>query len=290
MLLVNNLSKAYSGAPALRNVSLEVPTGAIFGLLGPNGAGKSTLLKLIMGFIFPDRGQIQCQAPPQRIGYLPERPSFPETTRVDDYLRTAASLAGLHGAAQRAAVEAALHTVGLGEMGGRRIRACSKGVRQRLALAQALLGDPPLLLLDEPAAGLDPESQVQMRTLLHALQQAGRTIILSTHQLGEVTLLCSHVAILSAGRVKRLGPLAQVLTSEPHVHITVSELPPALIEPLQALAPGVAIADHTITLTGPAISHKATVLRSLLDAGLDVCALTHQQANLEDIYLEAIRS
>ena len=235
MLLVNNLIKSYNNTPALRGVSLEVPTGAVFGLLGPNGAGKSTLLKLVMGFVTANSGQIQCQAPPQHIGYLPERPAFPETARVDDYLRTAASLAGIHGRRQKDTVAGALHTVGLSDMAGRRIRTCSKGMRQRLAVAQALIGDPALLLLDEPAAGLDPTGQIQMRNLILALQQAGRTVVLSTHQLNEVTQICSHVAILSAGRVTRIGALNSVLLAEPHVQIKVDTLTPELAVGLRDL-------------------------------------------------------
>ena len=294
MLLVNNVTKSYNETPALRGVSLEVPTGAVFGLLGPNGAGKSTLLKLVMGFIAANGGQIQCQASPQHIGYLPERPSFPETARVDDYLRTAASLAGLRGRAHRDAVAAVLHTVGLSDMAGRRIRTCSKGMRQRLAVAQALIGDPALLLLDEPAAGLDPAGQVQMRNLILSLQQAGKTVVLSTHQLNEVAQLCSHVAILSAGRVTRIGTLNSVLLAEPHVQIKVDahvlDAPHAdLLTALRGLAPDIAVEGNCITLVGAAIAHKTAVLRLLLDAGLDVQGLVQQQANLEEIYLEAIR-
>ena len=290
MLLVNNLIKSYNNTPALRGVSLEVPTGAVFGLLGPNGAGKSTLLKLVMGFVTANSGQIQCQAPPQHIGYLPERPAFPETARVDDYLRTAASLAGIHGRRQKDTVAGALHTVGLSDMAGRRIRTCSKGMRQRLAVAQALIGDPALLLLDEPAAGLDPTGQIQMRNLILALQQAGRTVVLSTHQLNEVTQICSHVAILSAGRVTRIGTLNSVLLAEPHVQIKVDTLTPELAVGLRDLAPGITVEDNRITLVGAAIEQKAAILRQLLDAGLDVQGLVQQQANLEEIYLEAIRS
>ena len=294
MLLVNNLIKSYNNTPALRGVSLEVPTGAVFGLLGPNGAGKFTLLKLVMGFIAANSGQIQCQAPPQHIGYLPERPAFPETARVDDYLRTAASLAGIHGRRQKDTVAGALHTVGLSDMAGRRIRTCSKGMRQRLAVAQALIGDPALLLLDEPAAGLDPTGQIQMRNLILALQQAGRTVVLSTHQLNEVTQICSHVAILSAGRVTRIGALNSVLLAEPHVQIKVDahllEPPHAdLLTALRSQAPDIAVEGNRITLVGAAIAHKTAVLRLLLDAGLDVQGLVQQQANLEEIYLEAIR-
>lgn len=295
MLLIKNLIKTYDNTPALRGVSLEAPTGAVFGLLGPNGAGKSTLLKLVMGFVTANSGLIQCQAPPQHIGYLPERPAFPETARVDDYLRTAASLAGLHGRRQREAVENVLHTVGLSDMAGRRIRTCSKGMRQRLAVAQALIGDPALLLLDEPAAGLDPGGQVQMRNLVMALQQAGKTVVLSTHQLNEVTQICTHVAILSAGRVTRVGALSSVLSTEPHVQIKVAgdalEIThPDLLAGLTNLSSGVSVSGACITLVGAAIEHKATVLRQLLDAGLDVQGLVQQQANLEEIYLEAIRS
>lgn len=290
MLHVDRLSKTYNGTPALRDVTLEVPTGAVYGLLGPNGAGKSTLIRLVMGFIFPDRGQVRCALPPPRIGYLPERPAFPEDSRLIDYLRVAANLAGHHGLPAERAVQEALAAVELTDMARKRIHTCSKGERQRLAVAQALLGNPDFLILDEPAAGLDPAGQVLMRRLIMALHEQGKTVLLSSHQLGDVARLCTHVAVLNGGLVKRQGSLDTVLAAGPQVHIVVDRLPAELASALATLVPGIVIDGPEISLRGEWVAYKATVLRHLLDAGADVQGLAQQQASLEDVYLEAIRA
>jgi ABC-2 type transport system ATP-binding protein len=290
LLHVDQLSKTYNGTTALRDVSLEVPTGAVYGLLGPNGAGKSTLIRLVMGFIFPDRGQVRCALPPPRIGYLPERPAFPEDSRLIEYLRVAAHLAGYHGLPAERAVQEALAAVELTDMARKRIHTCSKGERQRLAVAQALLGNPDFLILDEPAAGLDPAGQVLMRRLIMALHEQGKTVLLSSHQLGDVARLCTHVAVLNGGLVKRQGALDTVLAAGPQVHIVVDQLPAELVSTLAALVPGIAIEGLQISLHGEWVAHKAAVLRHLLDAGADVQGLAQQQASLEDVYLEAIRA
>lgn len=290
MLHVDRLSKTYNGTPALRDVTLEVPTGAVYGLLGPNGAGKSTLIRLVMGFIFPDRGQVRCALPPPRIGYLPERPAFPEDSRLIDYLRVAANLAGHHGLPAERAVQEALAAVELTDMARKRIHTCSKGERQRLAVAQALLGNPDFLILDEPAAGLDPAGQVLMRRLITALHEQGKTVLLSSHQLGDVARLCTHVAVLNGGLVKRQGSLDTVLAAGPQVHIVVDRLPAELASALATLVPGIVIDGPEISLRGEWVAYKATVLRHLLDAGADVQGLAQQQASLEDVYLEAIRA
>lgn len=290
MLQVTQLSKTYDGTAALRNVTLEVPTGAVYGLLGPNGAGKSTLIRLVMGFIFPDSGQVRCNLPPPRIGYVPERPAFPESSRAADYLRTAAHLAGLRSAGVGRAIEQALAAVELTGMADKRIRTCSKGERQRLAVAQALVANPDFLILDEPAAGLDPAGQVLMRNLILTLHEAGKTVLLSSHQLGDVARLCTHVAVLAHGLVKRQGPLGTVLAAGPQVHIVVDSLPERLVSELTALVPDIVIDQHQISLFGDTVSLKHAVLRHILDAEVDVQGLVQQQASLEDVYLEAIRS
>lgn len=290
MLQVDQLRKSYDGTEALRDVSLDVPTGAVYGLLGPNGAGKSTLIRLVMGFIYPDRGQVRCTLPPARIGYLPERPAFPESSRAHEYLLTAANLAGLRGTAANAAVQQALSAVELSEMARKRIHTLSKGERQRLAVAQALLGNPDFLILDEPAAGLDPAGQVLMRQLIVTLHEQGKTVLLSSHQLGDVARLCTHVAVLHGGLVKRQGPLDAVLAAGPQVHIVVDQLPAAVASALAALVPGIIIEGQQISLLGESVVHKTRVLRHILDADVDVQGLVQQQASLEDVYLEAIRS
>jgi ABC-2 type transport system ATP-binding protein len=175
---------------------------------------------------------------------------------------------------------------------------------QRLGLAQALLGDPPLILLDEPAQGLDPTGQKNMRDQILDLHQAGKTIILSSHRLDEVTRTCTHVGILRGGRLVLSGELETLLAArhaqpaapepavpdDPHqVSITTTDLPPALIATLSSLAPGITIAKRGITLSGGAVDHKAHILRLLLDAGVDIQELGRKQATLEEVYLEATR-
>lgn len=289
MLEVNQLTKTYGGTLALRDATLAVPTGAVYGLLGPNGAGKSTLMRLVMGFIFPDRGQIRRLVSPPRIGYLPERPAFPENSRAADYLRTAAHLNGLRSLAAERALWEALAAVELTDMARKRIRTCSKGERQRLAVAQSLVGNPDFLLLDEPAAGLDPAGQMLMRQLILTLHEQGKTILLSSHHLGDVARVCTHVAVLSDGLVKRQGPLDTVLAAGPQVHIVVDHLPADLAAALTMLAPGITISGQEISLLGEAAALKTAVLRRILDAEVEVQGLVQQQASLEDVYLEAIR-
>jgi len=283
MISICDVDKRYNSTPALDHLSLEVPPGTVFGLLGPNGAGKTTLLRLVMGFIFPDAGQIDRHAlPVARIGYLPERAFYPPRFTVRNYLTTLSKLAGVP-----PATAGLLAQVGLEAAGSRRLGACSRGMLQRVGLAQALLGDPGLLLLDEPAIGLDPAGQKFMREQILALHQAGKTVILSSHQLDEVTRVCTHVAVLGQGRLIRSGPLEAMLAERSRVVIATGPLPPAMLQELESQAPGVTVTAEQVVLSGPAIAHKAAVLRRLLDAGVDIRRLSEERVSLEEIYLEA---
>jgi ABC-2 type transport system ATP-binding protein len=288
MIRATGLTKHYGSTLALDQFSLEVPSGAVFGLLGPNGAGKTTFLRLVMGFVFPDAGEIdRGELIPSCIGYLPERAFYPSRFSVRAYLTTAGQLAGLRGDALRQAVERLLEQVGLDEVAGRRIGACSRGMLQRLGLAQVLIGDPPLLLLDEPVLGLDPTAQKFMREQIIALHQAGKTVLLSSHHLDEVTRVCTHIAVVSRGRLVRSGPLGVILAPRAQVTIWTDPLPSALASTLAALSPGITVEEGRVILAGDAVAHKAAVLYLLLDAGVDIRRLDEQQSTLEEIYLEA---
>lgn len=288
MIQVTNLTKRYDSTVALNGLSLTVPKAAIFCLLGPNGSGKSTLIKLIMGFIFPDGGEV-LNVPPH-IGYLPERIFFPSGSRIAEYLRTIGQLGGLTGKPLHEQVATTLQQVGLSEAAQWRIKACSKGMLQRLGLAQALLTDPPLLILDEPMGGLDPSWQHQLRNLIRKEHQKGKTILLSTHRLSDIAELCTHVGILSRGRLMRTGTLEEVLPVRPQLIITVSELPPALHSALRKRYPNIAIDHHHLTLNDDAILYKNEVLHLLMDGGVDIQQVEQQRATLEEIYLEVLRS
>jgi ABC-2 type transport system ATP-binding protein len=290
MIRFSEVTKRYGQSLALDRLTLPIPSGAVFGLLGPNGSGKSTLINLLMGFIFPDAGQIdRGELAPFQFGYVPERPSFPPRCPAEEYLSVAGRLGGMSDAILRDAVAMRLHQVGLGDVARKRVNQFSKGMLQRLALAQALLGNPAFLVLDEPMNGLDPVGQKQVRDLVKALHGEGRTILFSTHRLEDVVDVCTHVAILKRGRLVRAGALAEMLPSRTQVVMTVDRLTDAVRSALMSQYPSLVLNGNTITLNDGLVAQKTRVMRDLLDAGVDICQLTQSRATLEEIYWEAMR-
>ena len=291
MIRANQLSKRYGATVALDRLDLAVPPSAVFGLLGPNGSGKTTFIKLLLGLIFPDTGSIVSGVVAARqIGYLPERMALPPRSRIGEYLSLCAYLHGLRGATLDNAVKERLRQVGLDQVIGQRIGACSKGMLQRLGLAVALIGDPLLLVLDEPMEGLDPAWQVAVRELITQLRRDGKTILLSTHRLSDVAEVCDHVAILSHGQIKRAGALVDVLPLRERVVIEVDGVPELLAGDLAAFGTGVTRHGSQVLLDGPGVALKSDVLRLLLDAGADVRSLRQERLSLEEVYLEAMRA
>ncbi|NIV32176.1 MAG: ATP-binding cassette domain-containing protein [Anaerolineae bacterium] len=289
MLRAKSLTKYYKSTPALEQLELEVPEGTVFGILGPNGAGKTTFLRLVMGFVFPTSGTVNRGGlSPAGIGYLPERAFYPLQFSIRNYLNTQAKLVGLADSLRQDEVARLLQQVGLFRVADQRIGTCSRGMLQRLGLAQALLGDPDLLVLDEPALGLDPAGQVFMREQISALHQVGKTVLLSSHHLDEVTRICTHVAVLSRGRLVRTGALASMLAPRATVVIETGPLPAELASRLSERISGATITERKIVLEGDAVLRKAEVLRLLLDEGVDIRHLSEAHATLEEVFLEAI--
>lgn len=210
MVQIAHINKSFGPQQVLQDVTLSIPEGQVLGLLGPNGAGKSTLMKILIGLWKADSGTVQV---PERIGYLPENNPLYEEMYVTEYLQFMASLtaskaSGLTGEAgltakrsYSAAVNELIERVGLTPERHKHIRELSKGYRQRVGLAQALLGDPQLLILDEPTTGLDPNQLVEIRALIRELGKE-RTVILSTHIMQEVREMCDRVVILDHGQMK----------------------------------------------------------------------------------------
>lgn len=196
---------------ALKDVSFEVPAGEVTGLLGLNGAGKTTIMKLICGLLFADAGRVRVFGHPpsgaaakSKVGFLPELPYFPPQVRPAQALAYYGRLSGLGGARLNEAVDAAMRRTGLEPHAGKRVSEFSKGMLQRLGLAQALLHSPDLLILDEPVSGLDPLAIHDIRQLLSGLNAEGRTIFLSSHSISEVEKLCGRVLIMVRGRLERV--------------------------------------------------------------------------------------
>jgi ABC-2 type transport system ATP-binding protein len=181
-----------------------------------------------------------------------------------------------------------LEQVGLGQAASLAIGACSKGMLQRLALAQAVIGDPPFLLLDEPLGGLDPAWQKQLREMVKSLAHEGRTVLFSTHRLSEVADVCTRVGILKQGRLVRAGNLDEVLPLRSQVTIAVDVLSPEMHAHILGLSEGITIENNRIILSDGALACKREVMQILLQGGADIQNLSHERATLEEIYLEAM--
>lgn len=224
-LVTRGLTKSYrvghirqSLRPALVDLDLEVRRGEVLGYVGPNGSGKTTTLKLLTGLLRPDAGEVRVFGMPlesrewrHRVGYLPEHPYLYDYLTPAEYLDYAGRLFGLSAAARREKRRELLALVGLERSADLPMRRFSKGMLQRVGLAQALVNDPELLLLDEPMSGLDPLGRRLVRDLILELRRAGKTVLFSTHILSDAETLCDRVAVLRAGRLVRVGALGEML-------------------------------------------------------------------------------
>ena len=223
-VVIEHINKSFGAQQVLRDVTLSIPEGQVLGLLGPNGAGKSTLMKILIGLWRADSGSV---AVPERIGYLPENNPLYDEMYVAEYLEFMAGLTlnseALNGAANKrealnsAAINTLIERVGLTPERHKHIRELSKGYRQRVGLAQALLGNPQLLILDEPTTGLDPNQLVEIRALIRDLGKE-RTVILSTHIMQEVSAMCDRVVILDHGVIKADQPIDKINDLEELFH------------------------------------------------------------------------
>jgi ABC-2 type transport system ATP-binding protein len=239
VLEIEDLSKAYRVGhligrrrPAVQNLSLSVERGEIFGFLGPNGAGKTTTLKALTGLVRPDTGRIRILGHPHHerawryaVGFLPEHPYLYDYLTPLEYLDYVGRLFGMAPAARRERARALLEKVGLGRSAQLPLRRFSKGMVQRAGLAQALMNDPELVLLDEPMSGLDPLGRRLVRDIILELRERGKTVFFSTHILSDAETLCDRVALLREGRLVSMGRLDEILALDiTHVEVLVSGL------------------------------------------------------------------
>ena len=228
---------------AVRDLNLEVGAGQIYGLLGPNGSGKSTTLKIILGLVTPTRGEARIfgresdrVASRESVGFLPESPYFYKFLTGEETLGFYGKLCGLRGASLKKRVEEMLELVGLTSARKRRLAGYSKGMLQRIGLAQALIQEPALLVLDEPTAGVDPAGAREIRDLILTLKSRGITVLLSSHLLGQVQEICDRVGILANGVLVREGPLRELLGVENQTQFVVEGASPQLLDEIEKLA------------------------------------------------------
>ena len=281
---------------AVHDVSFEVRRGEIFGFLGPNGAGKTTTLKMLMGLIFPTRGRAEVLGMPvpsmaakRRLGYLPETPYFYEYLAPEEFLDFAGALADIPAAERRKRANRLIARVGLEHARGRPLRKFSKGMLQRIGIAQALMGDPELVVLDEPMTGLDPIGRKEMRDLILELRNEGKTVFFSTHILPDVEMTCDRVAIVVGGRLRSVGPLASLLSAKLLSTEVVLRAPAGIAAdprfpsppPGSRRLPGGA--DTALEL--PAGADVDGFLRAALAAGAAIVAVIPRRESLEDLFV-----
>ena len=223
VLSLNGISKSYKAIKALKNVSYDVPEGSVFGILGPNGSGKTTMLSIILDILKPDSGNFEWFGQPgspetrKRIGSLLETPNFYQYLSAVDNLNITQAISGRGNAAD---IDRVLEIVKLSERKNSKFSAYSLGMKQRLAIAAALLGDPQVLVFDEPTNGLDPVGIAEIRELIKSLAKRGKTIIMASHLLDEVEKVCTHVAIMKRGTLITAGHVDEVFANEDIVEVS----------------------------------------------------------------------
>jgi ABC-2 type transport system ATP-binding protein len=282
---------------ALDRLSLEVETGEVFGFLGPNGAGKTTTLKLLMQLVYPTSGRAEIFGQPvgapavkRRLGYLPENPYFYDYLTAEELLTYFAGLFGYGPAERRARASRLLDDVGIGRERRMQLRKFSKGMLQRVGIAQALINDPELVIFDEPMSGLDPLGRREVRSLILRLRDRGCTVFFSSHVLSDAETLCSRVAILAKGRLMKSGRLADMLDLQAHGwELVVGSVTDGLARTLQSRARRITkISEGRYTVELPLDPPPDRVVSEIAAAGGTVVSLNPLRETLEDIFVEQV--
>ena len=307
MLQVEHLTRRYGPVTAVDDLSFEISEVGVYGFLGPNGAGKSTTMNIMTGCLSATDGTVkisgydiydQPREAKRRIGYLPEQPSLYLGETPEEYLRVVGEAKGLRGETLRQQMEAVIEETGIGEMRSRRIDALSKGYRQRVGIAQALLGQPELVILDEPTVGLDPLQILDIRALIAALGKT-RTVLISSHILSEVQTMCSKILIIAHGKLVAFDTperLEEQLSSPGEITVAADTDASAALALLAELpgAASVTVSEEgdgncrlTVTAGGDdlyALSRE--IFRAFAASGSTLSELRVKKATLEDIFLE----
>ncbi|MDJ0789466.1 MAG: ABC transporter ATP-binding protein [Myxococcota bacterium] len=280
----------------LHGISFDVKRGEIFGFVGPNGAGKTTTLKLLMGLIHPQEGSarildhdIRESEFRRHVGFLPENPYFYDYLTGVEFLEFYARVSGVPRGERPARIEQLLADVGLSHAGGERLRNYSKGMLQRIGIAQALIHDPTVVFLDEPMSGLDPIGRKEIRDLILRLNEGGKTIFMNTHILSDVEMLCHRVAIIVKGQIRfEGGPEDFLSAGHGGVDVVLSQMPPqALLDLEEQLELEVRGQGERIEAN---VAEKSLpdLLRGALAAGAEVVSVTPHRASLETVFLDAV--
>jgi ABC-2 type transport system ATP-binding protein len=319
----NRLRKTFGAKVAVADLTLNVPKGEVFGFLGPNGAGKSTAVKMLLGLVRPDGGEARVlgtgpgvPATLARIGFLPEHFRFHEWLTAQEFLDVHGRLYGMSKEARRRRIPETLELVGLSEHTHRQLSGFSKGMLQRIGLAQALLNEPELVILDEPTSALDPFGRMLVRSIIHDLKAHGTTVFLNSHLLGEVEATCDRVSFIREGVVLRTLSLHEVNAGYVHAELRVDGVTPDLLASLSDVVVEWRFLDSDVPAKNPLASMDShggstavvqalataleltlesedmlpVVAERTLESGARLYALTPRKVSLEQLFLEIVGS
>ncbi|MGB2869456.1 MAG: ABC transporter ATP-binding protein [Bacteroidota bacterium] len=283
---------------ALKEVSIAVEAGEIFGLLGPNGAGKTTFVKLLLSIVHPTSGTATVLGKPigtdkvkEYCGYLPENHRYPGFLSGRDTLLFFGRLNGLSEALMRDRIPTLLELVGLKDWAGLKTKKYSKGMLQRLGLAQALINDPQVLFLDEPTDGVDPIGRKEIRDILVGLKKKGTTIFLNSHLLSEVEAVCDRVAILNKGSVVKVGTISELTVQQLSYELHLDRLPSTpLMERLSSIAKGISVNQNVLVLVLGEKSDLNNIVDLLRGEEIAIESMTQQKTTLEDSFIKLIKT
>ncbi len=292
IIAASGLSKSFGSVQALQDVDLEVPPGRI-GLVGANGAGKTTLIKILLGMLSPSDGSAQvfdidAQLNPlgvrSRVGYMPEGDCFPPDQNAADFISYSAELGGLPTSESRQRASEVLTLVGLAEERFRNLGEFSTGMKQRAKLAQAIVHSPDLVLLDEPASGLDPDGREDMLNLINRLSDFGMSVVFSSHVLSDIERTCDWVIMLNEGNLLRNEPLAEIQASNA-VRVELLDDPAPVAQALTSRGASVSVTDRTLEVVMEDADLFVMIRDILAETGIGLRSLGAKQATLEDVYL-----
>ena len=291
-----HLTKDYPSVRALDNLNLEVRRGECFGLLGPNGAGKTTLVKILVNLITPTSGTARIldravvhEDIRERVGYLPEKVKIYPFLTGSEFLDYQGRLYGIDHRQREVRAEACLKSVGMYDDRSRKIGGYSKGMVQRIGLAQALLNNPELLLLDEPAAGLDPISNKEMRDILLHLKERGVTIFINSHLLSEIEMICDRVAILNRGKLAGSGTKEELTSRKTSVELSVEGINDRLLEKIREVSLQVRVEGNTLLLNLQDSKPISVLPEIILRHGGKLLSLASRAESLEEIFYRLIK-
>ena len=292
---IHSLRKVFGEKVAVADLTLTVERGEVFGFLGPNGAGKTTAVKMLLGLIAPTSGEGKLLGLPlgdhmgrERVGFLPEHFRFHDWLTAEEFLRLHGELYRMSSERLKRRVPELLDLVGLAPHAGKRLRTFSKGMLQRIGLAQALLNDPELVLLDEPTSGLDPVGRRLVRDIIHDLRKGGTTVFLNSHLLSEVEITCDRVAFIKHGVVLRTSILQELVEGELTVEVRARGLTSEVLSGLSRWSPSVRADGEHLSLTLAGEADLPEINRYLVERGVDVYSLSPQNISLEDLFIQIV--